>query len=114
MYQFGIDIVYRVLIANIRNFGTRSCLRCIISKECIHHFGTEGDFQQRELLARRDSRERRNKVVTARWLIYEQNYVVDTPQVEALLKEESLVPTKVRFHVNFVNLRSHVRLECLF
>ena len=61
-------------------------------------FGTERDTFQRVALARKDTQERRNKVVAARRLIYEQNYVVDTPQVEALLKEESLVPTKVQSH----------------
>ena len=61
----------------------------------MHHMGTEKDTLQRQLLARRDTPERRKKVVAARQLIYKKHYVVDTPQVEALLKEESLVPTKV-------------------
>ena len=61
----------------------------------MHHFGSEKDALQRNVLACRDTQERRNKIVAARRLIYEWNYVVDTPQVEALLKEESLVPTKV-------------------
>ena len=61
----------------------------------MHHFGSEKDALQCNVLARRDTQERRNKIVAARRLIYERNYVVDTPQVEALLKEESLVPTKV-------------------
>ena len=61
----------------------------------MHHFGSEKDALQRNVLAHRDTQERRNKIVAARRLIYERNYVVDTPQVEALLKEESLVPTKV-------------------
>jgi hypothetical protein len=55
----------------------------------------ERDISQRQVLAQRDMQERQNKIVAACHLIYEQNYVVDTPQVEALLKEESLVPTKV-------------------
>ena len=50
---------------------------------------------QRQLLARRDTQERREKVVAACQLIYKKHYVVDTPQVEVLLREESLVPTKV-------------------
>ena len=50
---------------------------------------------QRHLLARKDTEERRKKVVDARRFIYERQYVIDTPQVEALLKDESLVPTKV-------------------
>ena len=61
----------------------------------MHHFGSEKDALQRNVLARRDTQERQNKIVAAHRLIYERNYVVDTPQVEALLKEESLVLTKV-------------------
>jgi hypothetical protein len=51
---------------------------------------------QHQVLARKDTEDRRGKVAAARRLIYEQHYVVDTPQVEGLLKDESLVPTKVR------------------
>ena len=61
----------------------------------MHHIGMKKDNLQRQVLARRDTQERRNKIVAARQLIYKKNYVVDTPQVEALLKKESLVPTKV-------------------
>jgi len=50
---------------------------------------------QRQLLTCRDTQERRRNIVDARRLIYEKHYVVDMPQVEALLKEESLVPTQV-------------------
>ena len=59
---------------------------------------------QHHVLSRRDTQERRNKIVAARRIIYEQNYVVDTPQVESLLKEESLVPTKVWPYVSFMNI----------
>ena len=58
----------------------------------------ERDTVQRQILLRKDTQERRNKIVAARRLIYDQNYVVDTPQVDTLLKDESLVPTKVQFH----------------
>ncbi|KAF8833568.1 hypothetical protein BDN67DRAFT_992818 [Paxillus ammoniavirescens] len=57
----------------------------------------EIDVLQQRILARRDTEERHEKVSAARKLIYEQQYVVDTPQVEALLKNESLVPTKNAF-----------------
>ena len=52
-------------------------------------------MSQRGILARHDTSERREKIYSARRLIYEQHYVVDTPQVEAILKPESLVPTIV-------------------
>ena len=54
-------------------------------------------MSQRTVLARRDTAERREKIFSACRLIYEEQYVVDTPQVEALLKPESLVPTEVCF-----------------
>ena len=61
----------------------------------MHHVATEEDILQRGVLARRDTVERREKVFAARRLIYEEQYVVGTPQVETLLKPESLVPTMV-------------------
>ena len=84
-----------MLIANVRNLGACPCPQCIIPKDRVHHLGTEKDILQRRLLARRDTQGRQKKIFDARRLIYEKNYVVDMPQVEALLKDESLVPTKV-------------------
>ena len=62
----------------------------------MQHVATEADILQRRILARRDTVERREKISAARRLIYEDQYVVDTLQVESLLKPESLVPTIVR------------------
>jgi len=61
----------------------------------LQNVATENDMLQRVILARRDTVERREKISAARRLIYEEQYVVDTPQVESLLKPESLVPTIV-------------------
>ena len=85
----------RVLIATIRNLGGCPCPRCLIPKVKLHDVAKEDDIQQRTDLARCDTIERREKISSARRLIYEEQYVVDTPQVEALLKPESLVPTVV-------------------
>ena len=61
----------------------------------LQNVATENDMLQRTILARRDTVERREKISAARRLIYEDQYVVDTLQVESLLKPESLVPTIV-------------------
>jgi len=61
----------------------------------VQDVATDNDILQRSILARCDTAERREKISAARRLIYEAQYVVDTPQVEALLKPESLVPTVV-------------------
>lgn len=85
-----------MLIASIRNLGGCPCPRCLIPKDRFQEFATENDISQRTLLSRHDTVERRSKITSARRIIYEGQYNVDTPQVEALLKPESLVPTIVR------------------
>ena len=58
---------------------------------------------QRTILAWCNTAERCEKIFTVHQLIYEEQYVIDTPQVEALLKLESLVPTVVCFKVSRSN-----------
>jgi hypothetical protein len=53
------------------------------------------DMTRRISLARIDDIGRRSKVSTARKLIYEKDYAVDSAAVERLLKPQSLVPTSV-------------------
>jgi hypothetical protein len=53
------------------------------------------DRQYRLSLKRSDDLQRRGKIQSARSLIYEKNYQVNSSAVEKLLKPESLVPTSV-------------------
>jgi len=53
------------------------------------------DMKQRETLARVDDEDRRWKINTARDIIYNKNYAIDTANVETLLQPQSLVPTSV-------------------
>lgn len=55
-------------------------------------------MEEQKTLARADDEAKRNKVAAARQIIYEDNYAVDNEDVEALLKDESLVPTNVSLH----------------
>jgi hypothetical protein len=61
----------------------------------IQNLGMKRDMQQRVSLRRIDDEIRQNKVSSAREIIYEKNYAVDTEHVEMLLKAQSLVPTAV-------------------
>jgi len=61
----------------------------------IQNLGMKRDMQQRVALRRIDDGIRQNKVSSAREIIYEKNYAVDTEHVEMLLKAQSLVPTAV-------------------
>jgi hypothetical protein len=58
-------------------------------------------MKQRKTHARIDDEARRRKVDLAREIVYQKNYSVDTPAVEALLREESLVPSLVSFYEVF-------------
>lgn len=68
----------------------------------VHNLATEKDMRDRELLARHDNRKRAQAIQDARDLIYKGNYATTTPQVEALLKPESLVPMLVIFFLTLL------------
>ena len=53
---------------------------------------------QCETLARVDDLSHRNRVASAREIIYEKKYAVDSKAVENILQVDSLVPTTVRGH----------------
>ena len=91
----GQLLMDRVLIATIRDKGQCPCPRCKISQNEIREFATAKDLEIRRTQARRDDEDRQKKVEKARKFIYEKGYVVNSSHVEDLLKEESLVPTKV-------------------
>ncbi|KAF8833975.1 hypothetical protein BDN67DRAFT_863774, partial [Paxillus ammoniavirescens] len=97
IFTYSADYPEKVLIACIRNLGTCLCPRCLIPKDRVHNLGTNRDSQACHVLARMDSAELCDKILNAHKLIYDKNYAVDTAQVEALLKPESLVPTLSAF-----------------
>lgn len=86
----------RIILASIRNLGGCPCPRCLIPLSDAHKFGMKRDQNRRVTLAREDNQSRRAKVSGARKVIYDRNYAVTSAPVEALLKEQSLVPTAVR------------------
>lgn len=60
-----------------------------------HHIGQSGDSEERKSLARMDNKQYQTKIQKARKLIYKENHSVTSAEVERLLKEQSLVPTRV-------------------
>lgn len=88
-------ITIRVLLASLRDKGCCPCPRCLMPLNKVHNLGTATDMKQRQTLARVDNEDRRNKVQTARSIIYERGYAVKNDASEAILKDESLVATKV-------------------
>ena len=85
----------RTLIATIKDFGARPCPRCLVSIDQIYAIGREDDRKRREESRRQDNVERRGKVDNARKSLYDEGYAITGDHVNGLLKDESLVPTKV-------------------
>lgn len=85
----------RTLIATIKDFGSCPCPRCLIPIDQIQAIGREEDRKLREESCRRDDAQRQKKVDDARRSLYDEGYAITGDHVDGLLKEESLVPTKV-------------------
>ena len=93
-HSLGI-MIFRVLLASIRDKGRCPCPHCLMPLKKVHNLGTTSDMKQRQTLARVDDNSRRNKIKEARTIIYDKIYAVDNEAVENLLKEQSLVATNV-------------------
>jgi hypothetical protein len=94
--SFSGDLIkYRVIIASIRDKGHCLCPRCLIPKSRVQNLGTAQDMKQRKSLVRLDDETKRHNIKTARDLIYQKNYAVNSEAVKAILQKQSLVPTAV-------------------
>jgi hypothetical protein len=85
----------RVAVASIRDMGKFPCPRCLIPLSHVHRLGTSLDRKQRQSLARIDDHARRFDIKTAREIIYQKNYAVNSEHVEKILQGQSLVPNIV-------------------
>ncbi|KAI0065337.1 hypothetical protein BV25DRAFT_1799386 [Artomyces pyxidatus] len=97
IFTYSADYPEKVVLASIRNLGFCPCPSCLISKDRLHRMGKPQDMQQRRTLARVDDAQRRAHVSSARKLIYQDEYAVNSEAVEKILKAESLVPTDNAF-----------------
>ena len=91
----GLIISPRVLIALIRNQGNRPCPCCLVPKTQLQNLGLKRDMALRTSQARIDNHRYRSKVASARAIIYDQKFAVQSQAVEDLLKEDSLVANQV-------------------
>jgi hypothetical protein len=64
-------------------------------KDCVDNMGKCQDMKQHEMLACIDDVDCRRRIVIARNLIYEKNYVVDSAAVKRLLQKDCLVPSAI-------------------
>ncbi len=85
-----------MLVATLRDKGQCPCPRCLVTFDAILDLGTAADRATRASLARSDHVQQEAKIDRARELIYDDGYVVNSDHVDALLQEQSLVPTQVR------------------
>ncbi|KAI0055695.1 hypothetical protein BV25DRAFT_1815207 [Artomyces pyxidatus] len=97
IFTYSADYPEKVILASIRNLGRCPCPSCLITKDRIDKLGSPQDMQERQTLARVDDARRRSQISSARKIIYEKDYAVNSAAVERILKEESLVPTDNAF-----------------
>ncbi|KAG1857827.1 hypothetical protein F4604DRAFT_1931350 [Suillus subluteus] len=90
IFTYSADYPEKVLVVTIRQLGGCPCPRCLIPIARLRNLGMSRDRQQHSTLARSNA-SRNQPVATARSLVYEQNYGVDSTAVELLLKPESWV-----------------------
>jgi hypothetical protein len=88
--------VFRVKIATIRDFGMYPCPRCLVPKDKIPEIGRDEDRCTRTELGRTDTVERQGRVDQARKNLYDSGYALAGDYVDGMLKDGSLVPTRVR------------------
>lgn len=80
----------------------------------VPDMGRDQDMFQRQALVRIADNDLRNKVLDARRLIYEKNYAVNSPVVERLLKDASLIPTLVGENVMGCYVLVLTHAECIY
>jgi hypothetical protein len=102
------------VLATIRNLGRLPCPRCLVPLSKVHRLGTLADMQQRRDNHRRWDHEHEYNLNKARDHIYQRNMQVNSGAVEALLSQESFVPTVVVFlKVHNVLGFLPVAIECI-
>ena len=89
------DIIQRILMASICNLGTCPSPRCNIPLNQVHNMGKPSGMLWRNSWAWADNNAHCGDVNSARRLIYQQNYQVNSAAVERILCSKSLVPTVV-------------------
>ena len=88
---------------SIRNLERCPCPHCLILLSQAKELGTKSDILQQRSLIHTDTQKRQEDIMAVRKLIYKKNYAIDSAQVEALLKDESLVLTSVCYYLSDSN-----------
>ncbi len=84
-----------MLMACLKTMGTCLCPRCLVRKADVHQMGTINDLKRRVTKSREDNHPTRWRIEEARKKIFLKGQAINSAHVEAFLKEESLIPTRV-------------------
>ncbi|KAG6914130.1 hypothetical protein DXG01_002280 [Tephrocybe rancida] len=102
---YSADYPEKVLLASIRNRGSRPCPQCTITKADLKNMGGICDMSARLRCACIDDALQRGKVTRARQYIYEEDFGINSKPVEDLLKDLSFVPVSLApFGFNFFQM----------
>lgn len=82
-------------MACIKYLSQCACARCLVLKSKFPLLGSKRDMQDRVKLKRVDDEARREKIESARKLIFEKGISLGSKRITDILGAKSLVPTRV-------------------
>jgi hypothetical protein len=89
------SVVFRVLLASIRDGSEWLCPVCLCRKGQVFRLGMASDMKIRNKKYREASEHLRQRIQIARKIIYKDGYVVNSTVLDPFLKEGSYVTTDV-------------------
>ncbi|KAF9230351.1 hypothetical protein BU15DRAFT_57343 [Melanogaster broomeanus] len=110
-FSYSADYPEKVLLSGLKFLGRCPCPRCLVKKVDIPKMGTARDMGRRITKVRVDDAKRQLRVRQARVLIFKKGAPVNGQRVQALLNEQSYVPSMntfserlLEFGINFFSL----------
>jgi hypothetical protein len=98
------NYIVRVLLSSIRDGSECLCPGCCCRKIDAHGLGTLHDRKTRLRASRQNTHELRANIATARQIIYDDGYMVNSRVLDPFLKEGSYVATKVSCSMCFMSI----------
>lgn len=86
-------------MACLKAMGTCLYPHCLVQKADVHQMGTVNDLKRRVTNAHQDDHPTHWRIEEVRKKIFLKGRAINSAHVEAFLKDESLIPTRVRIFI---------------
>ncbi|KAK0479626.1 hypothetical protein IW261DRAFT_1564281 [Armillaria novae-zelandiae] len=113
-FAYSADYPEKMLMACLKTLGMCLCPRCLIRKPEVSQMGTINDIKRRLTKAHQDNHPTCWRIEEARKKIFLKGKAINSTHVEALLKDESLIPTWNAFSEFFQDVNVDMNFYILF